>query len=409
MTKRNAGISAREARWLAVDAQGLGRSRPTTRRVTAARLEALARSLGSVQLDAINVLERTQFLIPFSRLGTYDRTLLHQLTGPGRPLWEYWGHAASLQPVEDEPLFRWRYEVGGTYVPGPTVRARVDAWVAAHADYLAAVLEEVRTRGPLTAGQLTDPRRRDGEWWGRRSVGRQALEWLFSKGTLSAWRTPTFERVYDLPERVLPEAVRSQPTPTVEEAHRTLLLKAARAYGVGTVADLAGYYMLQLTPAKARITELVEAGDLLPVDVEGWDEVGYVVPGVRPRRPSRAEATLISPFDSLVWDRARVLRVFDFLYRIEVYVPERTRVHGYYVLPLLLGDELVGRVDLKADRRGSALRVAAAHIESTADRDAVAHAAIASLDAMREWLELERITVSSVGTLASPLGAALAR
>jgi uncharacterized protein YcaQ len=239
-------------------------------------------------------------------------------------------------------------------------------------------------------------------------VGRQALEWLFSTGTLAAWRTPSFERVYDLPERVLPDAVRSQPTPTVEEAHRALILKAAGAYGVATAADLAGYYMLPLTPAKARVAELVEAGDLLRVDVEGWDEPGYVIPGTSPRRPSRRHGTLVSPFDSLVWDRSRALRVFGFDYRIEVYVPQPKRVHGYYVLPFLLGDELVGRFDLKADRKASVLRVAAAHIEATADRDRVAGAAAAELDVMRAWLDLDSIAVARVGNLAPALKTSVA-
>ncbi|MGE0795596.1 MAG: crosslink repair DNA glycosylase YcaQ family protein, partial [Acidimicrobiia bacterium] len=191
MVARLPRLSAREARWLAVGAQGLGARRPRSAGGPAVR--AAFERLGVVQLDAINVLERTQFLVLFSRLGAYDVENVHRLTGPGGPLWEYWGHAASLLPVDTHPLLRWRIEQGGHYVHGPAVRARVEAWRADNAAYLAAVLDEVRDRGPLAASQLADPRRREGEWWGRRSVGRQALEWLFDRGLVAAWRTPSFE------------------------------------------------------------------------------------------------------------------------------------------------------------------------------------------------------------------------
>jgi uncharacterized protein YcaQ len=396
--RRHGQLSAQEARWLAVDAQGLGRPRPTKKGgATSSQIEATVDALGAVQVDAINVLERTQFLALFSRLGAYDRALLHQLTGPNGTLWEYWGHAASLMPVTDEPLLRWRYDIGGTYVPGPKVRARMEAWAAAGAEYHAAVLEEVRRRGPLAAGQLDDPQRQTGEWWDRRSRGRQALGWLASRGHLASWRTPSFEAVYDLPERVLPKEVLARPTPSVEDAHRELLLKSARASGVATVSDLAGYYMIQPRSAKPRVAELVDAGALVAVEVEGWDEPGYVVAGASPRRPTRRHGTLLSPFDSLIWDRVRTRRLFGFDYRIEVYVPEPKRVHGYYVLPLLVGGELVARFDLKADRKASVLRVSSAFGEAGIDEDAVVGAALSELDAMRAWLGLDGIAVAPTG------------
>jgi uncharacterized protein YcaQ len=407
VTPRPDAISAREARWLAVSAQDLGGRR--VRRAGGARpadIASLVRRIGIVQLDAINIVERAQFIALFSRLGPFDKGALHRLTGPGGSLWEYWGHAASLMPVEDEPLLRWRMGVGGTYHGGPKMEAYRKAWEEAHRDYLAAVLDEVRERGPLTGGQLQDPRRRDGEWWERRSVGREALEWLFTRGHLAAWRTPAFERVYDLPERVLPRHVLEQPTPPIEEAHRALLLRAAAAYGVATTADLAGYYMLQLREAKPRVAELVEAGELVPVDVEGWNEPAYVLPGTRARRPARAHATLLSPFDSLVWDRKRAQRLFGFDYRIEVYVPGPKRVHGYYVLPLLVGDQLVARFDLKADRQASVLRVHASHVEGHADVDATAAAAAAELDELRRWLGLDTMAVARRGRLAKAVLAA---
>jgi uncharacterized protein YcaQ len=295
-------------------------------------------------------------------------------------------------------------EIGGTYVAGPKVRARKAAWQAEHAEYLDAVLAEVRERGPLTAGQLSDPRPRAGEWWGRRSHGRQALEWLFGTGRVAAWRTPAFERVYDLPERVLPVEVRAVPTPAPEDAHRALLRKAAIACGVGTLRDLADYYMIPLRWARPRVDELVEDGQLVRLAVEGWDEPAYAPADVRPRRPTAAHATLLSPFDSLIWTRDRVRRLYDFDYRIEVYVPGPKRVHGYYVLPVLVGDALVGRLDLKADRKASVLRVAAAHVEPGADLPSVAEATATELDALRRWLGLDDLTVEGRGPLAQALG-----
>jgi uncharacterized protein YcaQ len=363
-----------------------------------------ATARGVVQLDAVNVLARTQFLVFFSRLGIYEPTLLHRLTGPKGALWEYWGHAASLMPAGDEPLFRWRYQIGGTYVPGPKVKARIDAWEASTADYLAAVLEEVRDRGPLSAGQLSDPRPRIGEWWDRRSDGRQALVRLHARGRLSTWRTPSFESLYDLPERVLPPDVLAVPTPEAEEAQRTLLVKAARAIGVGTVTDIAGYYMIQPKVARPLISDLAASGELIPVAVEGWKEPAYMLARSEPRRPTRVTATLLSPFDSLIWDRERTRRLFGFDYRIEVYVPEPKRVHGYYVLPLLYGDRLVARLDLKADRKASVLRVAGAFREHSSD---VAAAATTELQTMCSWLDLDGIVVNSKGDLAAALSAEL--
>jgi uncharacterized protein YcaQ len=310
-------------------------------------------------------------------------------------------------PADDEPLFRWRYDHGGTHVHGPVVQARVDAWQAHSAEYLAAVMEEVRERGPLTAGQLTDPRRRDGEWWERRSAGRQALSRLHGRGLVATWRLPSFEAVYDLPERVLPRETLARPTPNVGDALAALLLKAARASGVATVKDLSGYYMIQPKAARPVVAQLVRRGELEEVAVEGWAEPGHVLPGIAPRRPTRRSATLVSPFDSLVWDRARTRRVFDFEYRIEVYVPEPQRVHGYYVLPVLFGDALVARLDLKADRKASVLRVAGAHREPGVVEEAVVDAIATELDVMRGWLRLDDIVVARRGDLARALAAAV--
>ena len=396
-------LSNRDARWLAIAAQGLGGPRPAS--ATVRNLRSVVASVGTIQVDAINVLERTQFLVPFSRIGAFDRARLLAMSGPEGELFEYWGHAASLLPAADQPLFRWRMEGYGVE-DGSAWRAQWRAFKEQHTDYLAAVLAEVRDRGPLAASQLADPRRRDGEWWGRRSLGRQAMEVLFAEGHLTAWRNERFERMYDLPERVLPAPVLAAPTPSTDEAHRQLLLRAAAAHGVGTVRDLADYFRIKPRTAADRLAELVEAGALEAVAVEGWTEPGFVVAGTRPRRPRRTHATLLSPFDSLVWERARTSRLFGFDYRIEVYTPAAKRAYGYFVLPLLLGDELVGRFDLKADRAGSSLLVQAAHIEPGADAAVVAAAAMVELDALRSWLALDRVVVVGAGELAPALVAA---
>ena len=372
-------------------------------------LRSAVAKVGTLQLDAINVVERTQYLVPFSRIGAYDRMRLQTLSGPGGELLEYWGHAASLVPAAWEPLFRWRMAEFAEVEDGTKWRRYWNDFKAEHGDYLEAILAEVRERGPLTAGELADPRRRDGEWWDRRSLGRQAMEVLFAEGRLAGWRGPNFERRYDLPERVVPAAVLASPTPSVDDAHRQLLLLAARSQGIGTVRDLADYYRIKLRPATARVAELVDAGELDHVEVEGWRQPGYVVPGARPRRPTREDAALLTPFDSLIWERARTTRLFGFDYRIEVYTPAAKRTFGYYVLPMLLGDELVARFDLKADRSGRTLLVQAAHIEADADRGAVATAASSELGRLATWLGLDAVDVKPRGDLAPALASAVSR
>jgi uncharacterized protein YcaQ len=399
-------LSGADARRLVVAAQGLARARPN-RSTTARGLRGVVATLNVLQLDAINVLERTQFLVPFSRIGGYDVGRLHAMSGPGGELYETWAHAASLVPMEQEPLFRWRQAIGGMYDESPTHARRSAEFRAEHADYIASLVAEISERGALAASQLSDPRRGTGDWWERRGLGRRALELLFGRGELAAWRTPSFERVYDLPDRVIPDHVRSRPTPTVEEAHRALVLIAARAYGVATASDLAGYHMLKPRATRPRVDELVEDGALLPVQVDGWTEPGYVPADAKPGRATRTGATLVSPFDSLVWDRKRTLRVFGFDYRIEVYVPAPQRRHGYYVLPLLVGDQLVARLDLKADRKASTLRVAGAFVEPGRDASAIAPHAAAELHALRAWLHLEALAIGSRGNLARALASAV--
>lgn len=362
-------------------------------------LAKVMEKVGTIQLDAVNVLVRTQYLVPFSRVGAYGTDRLVAMSGPGKPWWEYWGHAASLLPVHMQPLFRWRMDdarrdVGDDGRP----RSHRREWRLAHGDYLARVLDEVRDRGPLAASQLSDPRRQNGEWWDRRSHGRRAMEVLFADGVLAAWRRPNFERVYDLAERALPSSVLDIPTPPVPEAKKRLLEMAAGCLGVGTVADLADYFWLRPAQARPLVSELVAEGRLEEVVVEGWAHPAYVVAGTRlARRPSRW--ALLSPFDSLIWYRPRTERLFSVRYRIEIYVPAPQRTHGYYVLPLLGGDRIVARLDLKSDRKASVLLVQAAHVEGDEpDPGAV----MVELYRLAAWLGLERVVTTGRGDLALP-------
>jgi uncharacterized protein len=383
--RARAALSAAEARRLALAAQGFGRPRPD-REPGGWDLRRVLRHVGLLQIDSVNVLARAHYLPAFSRLGPYPRELLDRasMRAPRR-LFEYWGHEASLIPVELQPLLRWRME-----------RAASEAWggmrrvVRDRPDLVDSVLEQVRERGPIAASDLDERRpRRSGPWWDR-SEGKQALEWLFWSGRVTAARRRRFERLYDLPERVLPRAVLEAPTPSLADAQRELVRIASRSLGVAAERDLRDYFRLPTAETKARVAELVEAGDLVAVEVEGWGRTpAYLAAGAR--IPRRLEASaLIGPFDSLIWERSRVRRLFGFDYRLEIYVPAAKRRHGYYVLPLLLGDALVGRVDLKADRTAGTLLVRALHVESNAPNETREALAI-ELEALARWLGLETV------------------
>lgn len=323
-----------------------------------------------------------------------------------RELFEYWGHEASLCPVALHPLLRWRMEAARA---GQHMWRHVAKMGREQRDFCDEVLAQIRQRGPLTAGEVEGggPRPRSG-WW-EWSDGKRAVEYLFWAGELTATRREgSFERVYDLPERVLPAEVVAASTPTVAEAHRALLARAARALGVATAADLADYFRIKMPAARPRLAELVEAGTLTPVEVEGWDEPAYLEPAVT--APRRADAvTLLSPFDSLVWRRERALRLFDFHYRLELYTPAPKRRFGYYVLPFLQGERLTGRVDVKADRAAGALLVPGAFAEPGVVKAEVATALAAELRAFAAWLGLDRVVIGARGDLARPLASALRR
>jgi len=408
-------LSAGEARRLAVAAQGFGRPRPSGR-VDARHLRRAVDDVGLLQLDSVNVFCRSHYMPVFSRLGPYPREALDRLAwhenGAGatrragqRDLVEYWGHEASLLPVELQPLLRWRM-----------ARADSLAWKnvarvgAEQPELLEFVLGEVRERGPLRASDLAanGRPRKPGEMWSW-SEEKTALEYLFFAGRVCAARRVNFERHYDLPERVLPRQVLEAPTPSQDEAQRQLLLIAAKRLGVASEADLGDYFRLPRAESKARVAELAEDGALVPARVEGWRHPAYLAPE-RPaglRRVAAARA-LLTPFDSLVWRRERAERLFDFRYRIEIYVPAPKRVYGYYVLPFLLGDRLVARVDLKSDRQKGVLRVRGAYAEPHADAALVAAELATELRLLSDWLELGGVSVARKGDLAAPLRRALA-
>lgn len=408
-------LSAAQARRLALAAQGFGRPRPRGR-VDTRRLRRAIDDVGLLQLDSVNVFCRSHYMPVFSRLGPYPRPALDRLAwhenGDGktrragaRDLVEYWGHEASLLPVELQPLLRWRM-----------ARADALAWkgvarvAAEQPELLEFVLGVVRDRGPIRASDLAAKgrRRAPGEMWNW-SEEKTALEYLFFAGRVCAARRVNFERHYDLPERVLPRQVLEAPTPTQEEAQRQLLLIAAKRLGVATEADLGDYFRLPRAESKARVAELAEDGGLVPVRVEGWRAPAYLSTE-RPRgvrRVARARA-LLTPFDSLVWARDRTERLFGFRYRIEIYVPAPKRVYGYYVLPFLLGDRLVARVDLKSDRQAGVLRVRGAFAEPDVDTALVAEELADELRLLSEWLGLGGVSVARKGDLAAPLRRALA-
>ena len=406
----NGELSAGEARRIALSAQGFARARPQGR-VDVRHLRRVMSHVNVVQLDSVNVLVRSHYLPFFSRIGPYPMRLLDDLAFRRRELFEYWGHAASLLPIEHYPLMRHR-------MAAAQPRPRLAELMRDQPGYLDAVLDEVRERGPLAAGELADPGERSGPWWPY-SKGKIALEWHFMTGAIATHERRGFTRMYDVAERVIPERARAAGSPAAPEAHRVLLMLAARSHGVGTASDLTGYYpapnagasKLTVPFARQRLEALADEGQLERVSVEGWRAPAYLHPDAR--LPRRVEGrALLSPFDSLIWDRERMSRIFGFNYTIEIYVPEAERRYGYYVLPFLLDGELVARVDLKAQRDAGTLSVRAAHVEdglrpSPAAGELAAELA-AELRLMADWLGLERVRAERRGNLARELRAALA-
>jgi len=400
--KKAFDLSAKQARRIALAAQGFAESRRHAA-PGRAQFRKTAQRLGVLQLDSVNVVTRTHYMPAFSRQGDYPQELLDQEAwGKKRTLFEYWGHAASLMPMEMQPLFRWRMaraEAGEMW-------SGFARFGRERRDYIDGILAEIEKRGPVTGGDFaTGPRGAPG-WWSW-SDGKTALEWLFWAGYITTATRRGFERVYDLTERALPSAIVNLPTPDEAEAQRELVRLSAKVMGVATEADLRDYYRLPLEISRRTVRELVEAGDLIPVAVEGWAKPGYLHRDAKTPRGVDAHA-LLSPFDNLIWFRDRTERLFDITVRLEIYTPAHKRTHGYYVMPFLEGETVTARVDLKADREAKVLRVQASHAEPGAGPDTPAALAV-ELRRMAKWLRLDDVEIVQKGDLAAPLKAAMSK
>ena len=367
-------------------------------------MDRMVRQLHLLQIDSVNVLVRSHYLPLYSRLGNYPHATLDERAfgRRKRALFECWAHEASLLPLDLHPLIRWRMARArngdGTYTS-------MDRFGQEEKAYLRTVLDVVRRNGPTAASELPDGGKAEGGWWGW-SRGKMALETLFDQGLLTTATRDGFERLYDLPERVIPAEILDRPTPREDDAIRQLLELSARAHGIGTEFDLRDYFRLPVSDTKRALAELVEDGRLIPVKVEGWKQQAYLHKDRTIPRKAGGTA-LLSPFDPIVWERARAERLFDFHYRIEIYTPAPKRKFGYYVLPFLCGDRIAGRVCLKADRQAGVLRANAIHHELHADRGATAQALAGELRLMADWLGLEKVEAGTAGNLARDLRANL--
>ncbi len=386
-------LSRAQARRIALAAQGFADPRPSGR-IDRRHVRKVFDRVGLIQIDSVNVLVRSQELPLFARLGPHPRDLIPKLLATGE-LFEYWAHEASLLPIETLSWFRWQMDQGQIRWSG--IRRMAED----HPDVVDRIHAEVADRGPIAPSDIADREGKTGPWWGWDNTQR-AFAVLFAQGKISARRRANFEREYDLLHRMLPAEHVEAPALTEDESRRAMVLRAARSLGVATIADLCDYFRLNVPKTRPVIGALVEEGLLVPVQVAGWKQPAFLDPAAR--RPRRVQArALLSPFDSLIWHRDRAERLFDFRYRIEIYVPAPKRVHGYYVLPFLLGDRLVARVDLKADRAAKLLRVRGAFGEDPIPAPEVAAELATELELMAGWLDLDGVSVDPHGDLAPAL------
>ena len=407
-------LSLPEARRLAVASQGFGQ-RPA--KATVSHIRKLAERIHAFQIDSVNVLARAHYVPAFARLGPYPMVAIDTLAYQKRELFEYWGHAACLMPISLYPLVRYRMHADETR---EYMRSKRGA-------YMAKVYDEVAERGPIAAGELLDPGKRSKGWWSWWATGngKATLEHLYDSGLVAISGRRGFERLYDVAERVIPRAALDAPSPPREDAMKSLICLAAKACGIGTLGDIASYFYTdawhdrsprvprweRLTGpdgkrskpiAKRLVAELVEEERLLPARVEGWKEPAYKHPNAKVPAVIDARA-LVTPFDSLVWERSRIARLFGMKYTIELYTPAPKRVYGYYVFPFLLGDTLVARCDLKADRQRKVLIVQSAFLEPKQSAKRVAPDLADELRLMQRWLELDRMEVGQRGNLTAQL------
>ncbi|MFC9919405.1 winged helix-turn-helix domain-containing protein [Agromyces binzhouensis] len=396
-------VSPALARRIALAAQGFGRAAPESPGTR--QLAGVVDRLGLLQIDSVNVFERSHYLPAFSRLGSYDRELLDRMSwGRKGRMVEYWAHQAAFIPRDLWPLFEFRraeYRREGASAWG--------GWLTENRDLATWLLAELAENGPMPASAIEhDANERRGPWWGW-SDAKRALEWMFRTGEVVCVERRRFERVYALPEQAL-EPHLLEHGPSEPDAIRVLVERAAVALGIATVADLADYWRMLQTQVRPAIADLVDAGVLVPVEVPGWGNGGRAATAWvhrDARRPRRIEAVaLLSPFDPVVWFRPRTERLFDFHYRIEIYTPEPQRKFGYYSLPVLLDDRVVGRVDLKSDRKAGVLRVQSAWAEAGAPGD-TAERLVPVLRAAAAWQGLDDVTVTGRGDLSPAIRSAL--
>lgn len=392
-------ISLKQARCIALAAQGFG-GRRSDQSSNWPRIRQTIQQMGLLQIDSISVLVRSHYLPVFSRIGHYAQTTLDkQISSPRqRALFEYWGHEASILPVSAHPLLRWRMERAARL---EGVYGQITRLVREKPAFIEQIRNEIKSRGPLSSRDLGISKNKTGMWeW---HDGKTALEYLFWTGEITTEsRRAGFDRVYDLTERVIPAEILNQSTPAEAGAKRELIKIAAKAHGVATAGDLRDYFRLSAIDTKHAIDELVEAGELIPVDVESWQQPGYLYAQARIPRQVNATA-LLTPFDPLVWERKRTERLFGFHYRIEIYKPAAQRQYGYYVLPFLLNGQLCARVDLKADRTGRTLQVLGVYCEAQKNQQNVAEALSGELLRLARWLELDQIEIFPRGDLAEYL------
>jgi hypothetical protein len=396
-------LSPALARRIALAAQGFGR--PSATPAGTRQLSALAHRLELLQIDSVNVFERSHYLPAFSRLGGYDKADLDRLTSGRRARFtEYWAHEASYIPIDTWPLLRWRM-----HAYREDAEQSTDSWSNANRPMIEWLLAELAANGPMAASAIEhDSNKRSGPWWGWSDV-KTGLEVLFRWGQVAIAGRTRFERVYALPEQVFSPEILNR-TVSREDAHRELVSRSARAHGIGTAKDFADYFRLKVAPTQAAIQDLEDAGELIPVTVPGWTTGGKPTAAWLhrdARQPRRMDAAaVLSPFDPVVWERARALRIFEFHYRIEIYTPAPKRVFGYYVLPVLVGDTIVGRVDLKNDRQAGVLRVQAAWAEPGAPAETAFRLAAVLRDTAA-WQGLGDIVVAGRGNLADALASEL--
>jgi uncharacterized protein len=386
-------LSLAEARRIFLAAQGFAK-RDRDQSVSWKAMAQELRRLHLLQIDSVNVLVRSHYLPMFSRLGAYDRNTLDAKTlqASGRDVFECWAHEASFVPLEHHPLLRWRTARArrgdGTYVS-------MDRFGRDEKAFLKRVLKFIASHGPVRQSDIPGGHKGEGGWWGW-SKAKLALETLFDQGLITVQRRDGFERVYDLPERVLPQEVLNLPTPRERDAMMTLIDLAGRALGVATEIDLRDYFRLPVAEAKRAITDACAAGMLTPVTVEGWKNSAYLHHAAKVPKSAGGTA-LVSPFDPLCWNRDRTERLFGFHYRIELYTPAPKRKFGYYVLPFLMGDTFAGRVCLKADRARSTLMVNRMHVEDGCNPEEVAEALSVEFERLAQWLKLSAIEKPRAG------------